>query len=121
MISSVQCDVEGLFRKNNVSEFSDEIIGLYASESLPVPQDITDSTGKLYYYLKISVSKTIFSKLVQAYISLTPHSCGPERAVSCHIILKTNKQTAYSREAINSRLFIAKIVTVQQILIRGRQ
>lgn len=107
MIAAVRCDVEGLFDKTNLCQFSDEIIGLYAAENLPAPRDITDFTGKLYYYLKISVPNTLFSKLVQTYISLTPHSCGPERAVSCHTILKTNKQSNYSREAINSRLYIA--------------
>ncbi|KAE9527914.1 hypothetical protein AGLY_012738 [Aphis glycines] len=107
MISSVRCDVEGLFDKTNLSQFSDEVLGLYAAENLPAPRNITDFTGKLYYYLKISTPNTLFSKLVQTYISITPHSCGPERAVSCHTILKTNKQSNYSREAINSHLYIA--------------
>jgi len=91
MIASVRCDVEGLFDKTNLSQFSDEILGLYASENLPAPRNITDFTRKLYYYLKISTPNTLFSKLVQTYIiSITPHSCGPERAVSCHTILKSN-------------------------------
>lgn len=107
MIALVRCDIEGLFDKTNLSQFSDEVLGLYASENLPAPRNITDFTGKLYYYLKISTPNTLFSKLVQTYISITPHSCGPERAVSCHTILKTNKQSNYSREAINSRLYIA--------------
>jgi len=106
MIALVRCDIEGLFDKTNLSQFSDEVLGLYASENLPAPRNITDFTGKLYY-LKISTPNTLFSKLVQTYISITPHSCGPERAVSCHTILKTNKQSSYSREAINSRLYIA--------------
>ncbi|KAL4141599.1 hypothetical protein QTP88_004215 [Uroleucon formosanum] len=97
MISSVRCDVEGLFDKTNLSQFSDEVLGLYAAENLPAPRNITDFTGKLYYYLKISTPNTLFSKLV----------CGPERAVSCHTVLKTNKQPNYSREAINSHLYIA--------------
>jgi hypothetical protein len=32
---------------------------------------------------------------------------GPERAVSVHTTLKTAKQSSYSREAINSRMYIA--------------
>jgi hypothetical protein len=93
MIASVRCDVEGLFNKTNLSQFSDEVIGLYATDNLPAPRSITDFTGKLYYFLKISTPNTLFSKLVQTYISLTPHSCGPELAVSCHTILKSNKQS----------------------------
>ena len=50
---------------------------------------------------------TIFAKLVQAFLSLTPHSIGPERAVSCHTILKGPKQSRYSRDAINSRMYIS--------------
>jgi len=107
MISSVRCDVEGLFDKTNLSQFSDEVLGLYAAENLPAPRNITDFTGNLYYCLKISTPNTLFSKLVQTYISITPHSCRPERAVSYHTILKTNKQSNYSMEAINSRLYIA--------------
>lgn len=107
MIASVRCDVEGLFNKMYLSQFSDEVIGLYAAGNLPAPRNITDFTGKLFYYLKISASNTLFSKLEQTYISLTPHSCEPKRAVSCHTILKTNKQSNYSRETINSRLYIA--------------
>jgi len=44
---------------------------------------------------------------VQSFISLTPHNVGPERAISVHTTLKTNKQSSYSREAINSRRYIA--------------
>ena len=57
--------------------------------------------------LKISQPGTVFSKLVQAYLSLSPHSIGPEQAVSCHTIIKGPKQTSYSREAINSPMYIA--------------
>ena len=57
--------------------------------------------------LKISVPGTIFGKLVSSYAALSPHSIGPERAVSCHTTLKGPKQPCYSREAINSRMSIA--------------
>jgi len=46
MIVSVRCDVEGLFDKTNLSQFSDEVLGLYVSENLPTPRNITDLTGK---------------------------------------------------------------------------
>lgn len=107
MINSTRKVVEGLFGKDCITEFSDEVLGHFSSENLPVPGNITDGTGKLYHMLKISQSGTVFSKLVQAYVSLTPHSIGPERAVSCHTILKGPKQSSYSREAINSRMYIA--------------
>ena len=61
----------------------------------------------MYHMLKISQPGTIFSKLVQAFLSLTPHSIGPERAMSCHTIPKGPKQSCYSRDAINSRMYIA--------------
>lgn len=77
----------------------------FASENLPVPGSITDGTGKLYHMLKISQRGTVFSKLAQAYLSLTPHSIGPELAVSCHTILKGPEQSSYSREAINSQIY----------------
>lgn len=51
MITSVRCEVEGLFNKTNVSQFSDEVIGLYAAENLPASRKITDFTGKHYYFL----------------------------------------------------------------------
>lgn len=107
MINSTRKVVEGLFGIESVTKFSDEVIGHFASENLPVPGNITDGTGKLYHVLKISQPGTVFSKLVQAYLSLTPHSICPERAVSCHTILKGPKQSSYSREAINSRMYIA--------------
>lgn len=106
MIPSVRYDVEKLFNTINLSQFSYEAIGLYAAENLPAPRNITYFTEKLYYYSKITTPNTLISKLVQTYISLTPHSCGPERAVSCHTILKTKNQSNYSRGAINSRLFL---------------
>lgn len=42
--------------------------------------NIIDPTGKLCYYLKISSSTNIFAKLIQAYATLTPYSCGLKRA-----------------------------------------
>ena len=57
--------------------------------------------------LKISQPGTVFSKLVQAHLFLTPHSIGHEWAVSCHTIIKGPKQSSYSREAINSRMYMA--------------
>ena len=57
------------------------------------------------------VPGTVFSKLVQTFITLTPHSIAPEHAVSCHTILKGPKQSCYSREAINSRMYIDSIGT----------
>lgn len=65
------------------------------------------STAKLFYYLKVSPPHSVFSKLVQSYISVTPYSSGPERAVSVHTTLKTAKQSGYSRNALNSRMYIA--------------
>ncbi|KAL4144148.1 hypothetical protein QTP88_006374 [Uroleucon formosanum] len=44
--------------------------------------------------------------MVQAYATITPHSCGPERTVSCPTILKTNRQSCYLRNAINSKMYI---------------
>jgi len=105
-INAIRCDIEGIFGNENVSTFCNEIIGLYATDKIPCPINITDPTGKLYYYLKISSSTIFFAKLIQAYATITPHSCGPERAVSCHTILKSNKQSCYSRDAINSRMYI---------------
>ena len=50
---------------------------------------------------------TLFSKLVQSYIAVCLHSCGPERAVSCCTILKGSKQSRYSEEGLNSGMCIA--------------
>lgn len=106
----------------NVTTFHDEVIGLYATDKLPCPINITDPTGKLYYYLKIISSTTFFAKMVQVYTTITPYSCGPERAVSCHTILKSNKQSCYSRDAINSRMYIAlNRALEQQISILDQQ
>ena len=71
--------------------------------------------------LKISQPGTDFSKLVQAYLSLTPHSIGPEWAVSCHTIIKGPKQSSYSREAINSRMYIALNSGGLHISIQGME
>ena len=107
MIKSTRRIVDGLFGADSVIKFSDEVLGHFSSENLPVPSNIADATGKIYHMLKISQPGTVFSKLVQAYLSLTSHSIGPERAVSCHTIIKGPKQSSYSREAINSRMYIA--------------
>lgn len=107
MIACSRETVSGLFGTSAVLDFSDEVIGHFVAGNLPVPLVITDSTGKLLYLLKIAAPDTVFSKLVQSYIVSSPHSCGPERVVSCHTALKTSKQSAYSRDALNSRLCIA--------------
>lgn len=65
-----------------------------------------------YFYknLKNSLMKlTLFgiSKLVQMYMRLRPHSSGPKRTMSVHTILKTSEQSSYSRNTLNSRMYIA--------------
>lgn len=79
------------------------MFSFYAAEKLPPPQEMNNSTAKIYHYLKVS---SIFSQMVLSFISLTSYSAGPERAdhVSVHT---TIKQSSYSREAINSRMYIA--------------
>jgi hypothetical protein len=101
VIQAARIDVENLFGKDAVSSFTDDVIGLYAADKLLPPSEMNTSTAKLFHYLKIAMPHSVFSKLVQSYISLTPHSAGPERAVSVHTTLKTAKQSSYSREAIN--------------------
>lgn len=49
----------------------------------------------------------MFAKLIQAYPTITLNSCGPERAISCNSILKTNKQSCYSRDRVNNEMYIA--------------
>lgn len=44
---------------------------------------------------------------MQSCVSLTPHSAGPETAMSIYTTLKSSKQSGLSREALNSRIFIA--------------
>lgn len=107
LVSAVREDIENLFGRDKVSSFTDDVIGLFATDKLPASCSITSFTAKLYHYLKVSEHKTVFRKLVESYVSLTPHSAGPERAVSVHTNLKTIKQTCLSREAINSRMYIA--------------
>lgn len=107
VVKAARVDVENLFGKDKVSQFTDDVLQLYASEKLPPSSTMTSSTAKLYHCLKVSQPHSIFSKLVQAYVSLTPHSAGPERAVSVHTNLKTVKQSNLSREALNSRMYIA--------------
>jgi hypothetical protein len=105
MTDATRARVTGLFGTDCITQYCDEIIGHFVSGKLPAPD--TTTTGKLFHMLKISVPGTIFAKLVQAFLSLTPHSIGPERAVSCHTILKGPKQSSYSRDAINSRMYIS--------------
>lgn len=88
---------------DSVTKFS-EVTGKFVSENLPVLNDITDGTGKLFHMLQIS--QPVFSKPVQAYLSLTLRSIDPELPVSFHIILKGPKQSSYSRETINSQMYI---------------
>lgn len=107
LVNAVRVDVEGLFGKEKLSDFTDDVVELFATEKLPASSSLTSSTGKLYHFLKVSQPHSIFRKLVQSYISLTPHSAGPERAVSVHTTLKSNKQSSLSREALNSRMCIA--------------
>lgn len=83
------------------------MISLYAAEKLPPSSDMISLTAKLYHYFKVSQLHSVFNKLVQSYVCLTPHSAGPERAVSIHTNLKSNKQSGLSQEAWNSRMFIA--------------
>lgn len=40
-------------------------------------------------------------KRVQTYVGVTPHSAGPDRAVSVHAAPKTNKQSSCFRKALN--------------------
>lgn len=100
-IQAGRIDVLNLFGEHAVSSFTDDVISLNAAEKLPPSPEINNSTAKIYHYLKVSKQSSIFTKLVQAY------SAGPERTVSVHTTLKTNKQSSYSREAINSRMYIA--------------
>jgi len=97
--------VSGLFGRA-IREFV-EVVGLFAASKLPIPAIYSDNTAKLYYLFRISMKGTFFSKLVQSYIAVCPHSCGPERAVSCYTILKGSKQSRYSEEELNSRMCIA--------------
>ncbi|KAF0702117.1 Uncharacterized protein FWK35_00032969, partial [Aphis craccivora] len=107
-IQAGRTDVLNLFGEHAVSYFTDDVISLYAAKTLPPCLEMNSSTAKIYHYLKVSKQSLIFSKLVQSFIGLTPHSAGPERAVSVHTILKTNKQSSFnSRVAINSRMYIA--------------
>ena len=110
--------VENLFGSAAVAPFCDEVIGHFESGTLPIPE-IQSSSGTarlyhlyhisyiLYHITCISVPRTIFGKLVSSFAALSPHSIGPERAVSCHTTLKGPKQSCYSREAINRQMAIA--------------
>ena len=84
MIKESREVVEQLFGTGVLRGFSQEVVDFFAADKLPAPSALTDLTGILYHYLKISESGTIFLNLVETYISLTPHSSRPERAVSCH-------------------------------------
>lgn len=107
MINAVRSEVKDMFGDDAVSPFTDDVICLFCSEKLPAPLEMDDASAKLYHYFKVSKTHSVFSKLVQTYICVTPHSAGPERAVSVHTTLKTNKQSSYSRKALNSRMYIA--------------
>ena len=107
VVNAARLDVENLFGKDKVSDFTDDVVGMYAVGKLPPSSDMTSSTAKLYHYFKASQPHSTFNKLVQSYVSLNPHSADPERAVSVHTILKSNKQSSFSREALNSRMYIA--------------
>lgn len=107
IIQAIRVDVESLFGEHSISSFTDDVISLYAAEKLPLPLEMNSSTAKLFHYLKVSTPGSVLSKIVQTYICITPHSAGPERAVSVHTALKSNKQSSYSREAMNSRMYIA--------------
>lgn len=52
LINSARKVVEGLFEVESTFKFSDEVIGHFVSEYLPVPSNNTDVTGKLYHMLK---------------------------------------------------------------------
>ena len=107
MIECTSETVAGLFGEEYVMPFSEDVLGHFASENLPIPSTLQDGSAKLFHFLKISVPGSTFSKLVQSYLSWTPHSIAPERAVSCHTLLKSAKQSTVKRETINSRMHIA--------------
>ena len=104
-IQAGRTDVLNLFGEHTVSYFINDVISLDVAEKLLPSLEMNSSTAKIYHYLKVSTQSSIFSKLVQSFIGLTPHSAGPERAISVHMILKTNKQSSYSSEAINSSMY----------------
>lgn len=107
MIKEMRGMVVNLFGEDSIETFIDEIVDFFACEKLPPPNDLNEATAVLYHFLEVSEPGTIFSKLVQTFVALTPHSSGPERAVSIHTTLKSNKQSSLSRNAINSRMYIA--------------
>ncbi|KAG8175806.1 hypothetical protein JTE90_013357 [Oedothorax gibbosus] len=67
---------ENLFGESSVEKFRNDVIGHFAANELP-PSDLLEESGKLFHFLKISVPKSVFSKLIQTYIVVTPHSAGP--------------------------------------------
>lgn len=107
MVKEMRGTVDALFGEPSVEAFTDETVALFASEKLPPPCELNNATAKLYHFLKVSEQGTIFSKLVQSFMVLTPHSSGPERAVSNHTTLKSKKQASLKRSTINSRMIIA--------------
>lgn len=107
VIQAARNHVENLFGEDALSLFTDDVTSLFAAEKLPPPLNMNNATAKLYHYLKVSVYGSTFSKLVQSYICVTPHSSSTEKAVSIHTILKTNKQSCCSRETLNWRMCIA--------------
>lgn len=107
MINAARNVVSELFGAASVLKFSEEVIGHFEAGHLHIPSNLNDHTGILYNLLRISVPGTIFSKLVKTYISITPHSAGPERAVSCYNTLKSKKQSSLARKTINNRMYIS--------------
>lgn len=107
VIEAARSHVGSLFGRDAMLPFTNDVTSLFAAEKLPPPSEMNNATAKLYYYLKVSAPHSIFSKLVQSYICVTPHSSSTERAVSIHTILKTSKQSRYARETLNLRMCIA--------------
>lgn len=85
-IQAGRTDVQNLFGEQAVSYFTDDVISLYAAEKLPPCLEMNSSTAKIYHYLKVSTQSSIFSKLVQSFIGLTPHSASPESGISAYNI-----------------------------------
>ena len=54
MIKSIRKVVGVLFRIDCVTQFSDEVLGYFSFEKLPVRGNITNGPGKLYHMLKTS-------------------------------------------------------------------
>lgn len=82
--------ISTLFGNDTVTAFADEICGHFASEKLPLTYtEECDDTARLYALLNMSKPNSPLSCLIQAYLTVSPSSCAPERAVSCHNLTKT--------------------------------